>query len=66
MKTTKVPTVDNAAKLEVKSVGKMYVSMNEKYYPGSVFKGTCKHKKHFVILTDIMSLSAGDVCSDTF
>lgn len=37
-----------------------YVSLNEKLYPGSVFKG-CKHNKKYVtLITDYTSKSSGD------
>lgn len=43
-----------------------YVSLNEKLYPGSIFKGTKKHPKEVIILDDIFSFSAGDIGPNMF
>lgn len=42
------------------------VSLNEKLYPGSVFKGSKKSKKKVVFVTDIFSRSAGDISPNFF
>jgi hypothetical protein len=42
------------------------VTLNEKLYPGSVFKGTKKSKKKVVFVTDIFSRSAGDISPNFF
>jgi hypothetical protein len=44
----------------------LYVSLNEKLYPGSVFKGTKNLKKKVVFVTDVFSRSAGDIAPNYF
>ena len=58
-------TVSNAAKKYEKGQN-LYVSLNEKFYPGSVFKGNKYQTKNIIFLTDIFSRSAGDISPNFF
>jgi len=58
-------TVSQASKHYQKGQ-KLYVSLNEELYPGSVFKGSKLKKKNVVLITDIFARSAGDISENYF
>lgn len=58
-------TVAHAAK-HFQGAQYLDVTLNEKLYPGSVFKGSKKSMKKVVFVTDIFSRSAGDISPNYF
>jgi hypothetical protein len=59
-------TVGEAAGAYTCTSAHLYVSLNEKLYPGSVFKGSSKQKKRVAFITDPFAFSCGDISPNLF